>query len=99
MCPHGGQLTTIKSGVPRVFVSQQPVATAADQFMVAGCAFVVGVKPQPCLTVRWVVPATRVYAGGLPVVLQSSVGLAQSPEQIPQGPPSVLAQQLRVMGT
>jgi hypothetical protein len=99
ICPHAGQVTTISSNA-RVLVSKQPVATAADQYLVGGCAFTVPpAKPQPCVKVQWLTPATRVLVGGQPAILQSSQGLCQSAEQIPQGPPSVLVTQPRVRGT
>lgn len=96
ICPHGGQVSVIPSNT-RVLVSGQPVATLGDLFLVGGCAFTVGPKPQPCLKVQWLVPATRVLVNGQPAILQTSVGLCQSAEQIPQGPPSVIATQPRVM--
>jgi len=99
MCPHGGQVSTIPSS-PRVTVGGQPVATLGDTYLVAGCAFTVPpAKPQPCLKVQWLTPAMRVMVGGQPVILQSSNGLCLSAEQIPQGPPSIVMSQLRVMGT
>ena len=99
ICPHGGQVQTVP-GNPRVLVGKQPVATMSDSFLVAGCAFTVPPsKPQPCVKVQWLVPATRVMAGGQPVILQSSTGLCQSAEQIPQGPPSIVMTQVRVRGT
>jgi hypothetical protein len=45
------------------------------------------------------VPATRVFVNGQPVILQTSTGLCQSAEQIPQGPPTIVATQPRVIGT
>ena len=99
MCPHGGHVSTISSS-PRVTVGGQPVATLGDTYLVAGCAFTVPPsKPQPCLKVQWLVPATRVMVGGQPAILQNSNGLCQSAEQIPQGPPSVVTTQMRVTGT
>ena len=99
ICPHGGQVTTVSSNT-RVLAGGQPVATLADQFMVAGCAFTVPPsKPQPCLKVQWLTPAARVLVGGQPAVLQTSQGLCLSPEQIPQGPPSVLVTQVRAQGS
>lgn len=99
ICPHGGPITTISTNA-RVLVSGQPVATMADQFLVAGCAFTVPPgKPQPCLKVQWLQPALRVTVLGQPAILRTSVGLCQSPEQIPQGPPTVLVTQPRVSGT
>lgn len=97
ICPHGGQVTTISANV-RVLVSGQPVATLADTYLVAGCAFNVSGKPQPCVKVQWLVPATRVLINGQPAILQASTGLCQSVEQIPQGPPIVVTTQPRVMG-
>jgi hypothetical protein len=98
MCPHGGQVSTVP-GSPRVLLGGQPAATMGDTFLVAGCAFTVPPgKPQPCVKVQWLVPATRVRVGGQFAILQSSSGLCQSAEQIPGGPPSVVATQLRVSG-
>jgi len=98
ICPHGGQVTVIPTS-PRVLVSGQPVATMADVCLVAGCAFTIPPgKPQPCVKVQWLVPATRVFVNGQPVILQTSTGLCQSAEQIPQGPPVVIVTQPRVTG-
>jgi hypothetical protein len=99
ICPHGGQITTIPSS-PRVLVSGQPVATMADTYLVAGCAFNVPPgKPQPCVKVQWLAPAMRVFVNRQPAILQTSTGLCQSPEQIPGGPPNVLVTQFRARGT
>ena len=99
ICPHGGQVTVISSNT-RVLVSGMPVATLADVCVVAACAFTVPPgKPQPCVTVKWLVPATRILINGQPALLQTSVGLCFSPEQIPQGPPAIISTQPRVTGT
>lgn len=98
LCPHGGPLSVISSNA-RVKVSGQPVATLSDTYTITGCAFTVpGPKPQPCVTVQWLVPASRVRVGGQPVILQTSSGLCQSAEQIPQGPPNIVVTQVRVKG-
>jgi uncharacterized Zn-binding protein involved in type VI secretion len=97
ICPHGGQVTTVP-GSPRVTVMGMPVATMADQFLVAGCVFTVGPKPQPCVKVQWLAPAARVKVMGAPVILAPGPGLCQSVEQIPQGPPSIITVQPRVTG-
>jgi hypothetical protein len=98
LCPHGGQVMVFPVS-PRVLVSGMPVATMTDPTVVVGCAFTVPpAKPQPCVQVRWLVPAVRVLVNGQPVLLQSSTGICQSPEQIPQGPPVIAATQVRVMG-
>lgn len=99
ICPHAGQVSVISANT-RVMVSGQPAATAADTFLIAGCPFTLPApKPQPCVTVRWLVPSLRVRVNGQPVVLQTSTGLCQSVEQVPQGPPTVVAVQPRVSAT
>lgn len=99
ICPHGGQVTTVSTNT-RVLVNGMPAATMADVSIVAGCAFQLpGPTPSPCLTVRWLVPATRVTVMGQPVLLQASANLCQSPAQAPQGPASVTVNQTRVIAT
>ncbi len=101
MCPHAGQVTFTTTNA-RVLVNGQPAVTLPDVFTIAGCPFQIpvgaGTKPQPCVTGRWVVPATRVLINGQPAILQASSGLCQSAEQIPQGPPTVTVVQTRVSG-
>lgn len=99
ICPHGGQISMIPTNM-RVLLGGQPASTINDIFPIAGCAFTVPPgKPQPCVLVRWLVPSTRILIQGRPAILQNSIGLCQSAEQIPQGPPTVIAPQLRVAGT
>ncbi|WP_285021659.1 hypothetical protein [Novosphingobium sp. fls2-241-R2A-195] len=100
MCPHSGQMS-IAPGSPRVMLGGMPAATMADMATIAACPFQVpvgaGTKPQPCVNVQWLVPATRVTAGGQPLILSTSPGLCKSAEQIPQGPPTVTTVQTRVI--
>jgi hypothetical protein len=99
ICPHAGQVAVTSSNT-RVLVGGAPVATMADTCTVAGCAFTLPAgKPQPCVRVQWLVPAARVLVLGQPALLQTSSGLCLSAEQIPQGPPSVVATQPRAVGT
>lgn len=99
ICPHGGQVSVVSTNV-RVKATGQPVATLADTYAIAGCAFTVPPgKPQPCVKVQWMVPAARVMVGGQPAILQASTGLCLSAEQIPGGPPNVVSTQIRVRGT
>jgi uncharacterized Zn-binding protein involved in type VI secretion len=100
-CPHGGQVS-IQSGNTRVKVGGQAVALQNDTYTISACPFQIptpgGPKPQPCVIVRWVKPALRVKVNGQPVILKTSIGLCQSAEQIPQGPPNVTTTQMRVKG-
>jgi hypothetical protein len=97
MCPHGGPVSIISSDA-RVLASGAPVATIADQFMVAGCAFTIP-PPLPCLMIQWLMGATRVLVNGIPPVLQTSTGLCISAAGSPNGPPVVTTTQPRVVAT
>jgi uncharacterized Zn-binding protein involved in type VI secretion len=99
ICPHGGQISVVTSNA-RVLVNGLPVATQSDFYPVAGCVFTIpGPKPQPCILARFLVPAARVLVNGQPALIQTSTGLCQSAEQIPQGPPTIVATQTRVVAT
>lgn len=71
MCMHAGQAQPTAPN-PRVLVSSQPVVTQAAPYAVAGCPFNVSGSPVPCVTAQWITAATRVRAGGVPVLLQDS---------------------------
>src|SRR5215471_7986622 len=98
ICPHGGSISTISSDT-RVLVSGMPVATLADVSLVAGCPFNISGAPSPCLKVQWLAPAARVLVMGQPAILATSPGLCLSPAQAPQGPPTIVASQTRVIGS
>jgi hypothetical protein len=90
-----------QSGNSKVTVSGKQVWTTSSTLDVTpGCPFFVGTKAQPCATVQWLRGATRVKAGGEPVLLRESAvnALCKSAEQIPQGVPTVTITQTRVRG-
>jgi hypothetical protein len=103
-CPHLGKVSTPPAQT-RVLLNGQPVALATNVITVAGCPFQVpvpgGTKPQPCVTVKWLMVSGRVTVMGQPVLLQPAPGpgaaICQSAEQIPQGPPSLGALQSKVV--
>ena len=100
-CTHGATATIIPTQT-RVLVNGLQVALITDQIVVAGCPFTLPPpKPQPCITVKWLMPSARVLINGQPAMVISAPGvgpgLCQSAEQIPQGPPIVSAVQTRVI--
>ena len=97
-CPHGGQVTTVTTQ-SRVFVSGQPVATAGDTFAIAGCAFNVLGAAHPCVKVRWLQAATRVFVGGSPAILSPSLALCEAADLAPQGAPIIMKVQTKVIAT
>jgi hypothetical protein len=94
LCAHGGQAQPTSPN-PRVMVGGQPVVTQAAPYTITGCPFTVGVSPVPCVTAQWVLGATRVLAGGVPVLLQDSQAVCA-----PNGTPlNIVVTQVRVKGT
>ncbi|HXN91651.1 MAG TPA: hypothetical protein VN906_09215 [Candidatus Sulfotelmatobacter sp.] len=94
ICAHGGQATPTVTN-PRVTVGGQPVTTMSAPYSIAGCAFVPPAGTGPCTTAQWMVGATRVTAGGDPVLIQSS-----SSTCIPTGTPlTIVVTQVRVQAT
>ena len=93
LCAHGGQAQATSPN-PRVKVAGQPVVVQTVPHSIAGCPFNVAGAPVPCVTAQWVVGATRVKAGGMPVLLQDSQAVCA-----PNGTPvSIIATQPRVKG-
>ena len=93
LCTHTGQATPL-APFPRVTLSGQPLVTIASPYAVAGCALT-GTPTPPCVTGQWLMGATRVLAGGVPVAT-----LAGSSVCIPTGTPMLaLLAQTRVLAT
>ncbi len=97
-CPHGGTVSLFTSN-SIVKADGNPVLLETDQHTVSGCPFTVaGPKPQPCVLVRWSAEATQTKVNGVGVLLQTSVGLCYSAEQIPQGPAIIANTQQQAKG-
>ena len=93
LCTHAGQATPL-APFPRVTVSGQPLVTIATPYAVAGCALT-GTPTPPCVTGQWLLGATRVLAGGVPVATLSGSSVC-----IPTGTPMLaLLAQTRVLAT
>lgn len=67
---HAGQAQPLTSN-PRVKVGGQHIVTQSSTYSIAGCSLAATSNP-PCATAQWVSAATRVKAGGMPVLLQDS---------------------------
>ncbi len=94
LCVHAGQAQSTVPD-PRVKVGSQPIVTQPNPYTIAGCTFNVSGVPVPCVTAQWVTAATRVKAGGTPVLLQDSQAICA-----PNGTPlNVIVTQVRVKGT
>jgi hypothetical protein len=96
-CPHGGTVQGIPSS-PRAQAGGAPMLSAADTFMIAGCPFVLGLVPSPCLTVQWVQPATRGTSSGAPLLTLASVGMCVAATAAVQGTVLISSTQSNVTG-
>jgi len=94
LCLHGGQATPTVPN-PRVKVGGQMVVTQSTMYSVAGCAMPAPPPGNgPCVTGQFVSAATRVRAGGQPVLLQDNQATC-----VPTGTGlNVVVTQMRVKG-
>jgi hypothetical protein len=83
-CPHGGQATLTTSNQKAGTLAGK-ILVEGDIHTVAGCAFMIGTKPSPCLRIEWSAGAVSVKAGQKAVLVESSLGTCYSPEGAPQG--------------
>lgn len=92
-CAHGG--IAVPTGEnPRVLINGQPIVLQNLPYAVAGCPFQVAGVASPCVTAIWITAATRVSAGGIPVLLSDSRSVC-----LPNGTPLAIAgTQARVTG-
>lgn len=92
-CTHAGPATPSAPN-PRVLVSGQPIVTLSAPYVITGCALT-GTPNPPCATGQWTSGATRVLAGGVPVVIQTG-----SSTCVPTGAPMLpMAAQTRVVAS
>lgn len=92
LCTHGGiaQPTSVD---PCVLVSGMSVVVITNAYAIAGCPLA-GTPPPICTIGQWITSATRVFAGGQPVIVVGSQGLCP-----PLGQLQILSTQTRVSAT
>lgn len=93
LCIHAGQALPT-TPYPRVRVSGQPITTQPIPYTVVACGLT-GTTNPPCVVAQWITAATRVRAGGMPVLLQDSQAVCT-----PTGTGlNILVTQMRAKGT
>jgi hypothetical protein len=97
MCPHGGTVQAITSNT-RVKAGGDFALRQSDTFTIAGCAFVIGTVPHPCMQVQWIQPASKDQVLNDFALTEASVGLCVAADQAPQGPVSIVTTQAKVSG-
>jgi hypothetical protein len=97
MCPHGGTVTAVSSNT-RVKAGGDLLLLSSDTFTVAGCPFILGLVPHPCVQVQWVQPAARSTAINTATLTEASVGLCVAADQAVQGTVMIVVTQEQVTG-
>jgi hypothetical protein len=96
MCPHGGIAQLVTSNT-EALVDGAPMLLQTDVHPIIGCPFTPALS-SPCVSIRWVTAATHTALHGVPVLLQSSVGLCLNAAQLPQGIALVVQTQQKAKG-
>ena len=96
-CPHGGQGTITPS--QSAVAAGDTVCTQADQVTIAGCPFMTGPNPSPCVSVQWQSASTATKAGGVALLTGGSQGLCLNPAAVPQGPVILVPAQTAAVAT
>jgi len=97
MCPHGGTVQATSTNT-QVLAGGTPLLRSSDVFIIAGCPFILGLVPHPCVTINWVQPATASTAIGDPTLTEASIGMCVAPDQAVQGVVMIIATQASVQG-
>ena len=71
---------------------------SSDTFTIAGCSFVIGTVPHPCMQVQWVLTNLKSKADGDFTLSESSMGLCVAADQAAQGSVLINSTQLKVSG-
>lgn len=97
MCPHGGTVTAITSNT-KAKAAGDFILRASDTFTIAGCSFMIGNTPHPCVQVQWVQPDMQSKVTSDSTLSEESVGLCVAADQAAQGTVLINFTQQKVSG-
>lgn len=83
-CVHQAKATAIPSQT-KVKAEGGLVLVSSDVHLVAGCPFMKGTQPSPCVQITWSGEATKVKISGKGVLTNSSIGQCIAADQSKQG--------------
>jgi hypothetical protein len=87
ICPHGGQIILATTADALCQIQGGFALLVTDIHAIAGCPFTLpSAVYHPCVLVRWSAGAVQTKVNGIPVLLQTSVGICYAADQAPQGP-------------
>src|SRR5260370_51593 len=88
-CTHGG-LAKVSSSDSKVKAERAARLTVSDQHQAAGCPFMKGPVPSPCIRIQWQNPSKKANAVGNAVLTSASIGMCFAGDGTPQGVAIVL---------
>jgi hypothetical protein len=94
MCPHAGQATLMTSNSNASAVGAK-ILLESDVHTVAGCPFMVGQKPSPCVRIEWSSGANKASVNGTTILTKSSIGECLNGEGAAQGVATIVNTQLK----
>lgn len=94
MCTHGGRASLLTSNT-KVLVDSMPALVESDVHPVVGCPFTIGTKYSPCLRIEWSAAAVKPQAGGVSILIKTSIGKCINAEGAPQGVATIVNTQLK----
>jgi hypothetical protein len=94
-CTHGGSATAVPSNTS-VMADNSPILVESDVHIVAGCPFMMGTVPSPCVQIAWSAGATKVTINGTAALMQSSIGQCKAASGAVQGVAIVANTQAKV---
>ncbi len=97
MCPNGGTVNAITSNT-RAKAGGDFILRGSDTFLIAGCPFMLGPTPHPCIQVQWVQTALKSMVMSNATLTDESVGLCVAADQAVQGTVQIVSTQAKVSG-
>jgi hypothetical protein len=83
-CPHGGSIQSTSAN-SRAKAGGDFIVRSSDTFVIAGCSFMLGTNPHPCVRVEWPVATQRNKAAQDQALTESSVGFCYAGDNMLQG--------------
>ena len=95
MCPHGAVVNHIPTYFGSYRVNGEIPMLRTDQYLIAGCPFILPLGmiplPNPCIRIMWISASNFLFVRGVQALTNVSIGICQSANGIPPGPPIITA--------
>ena len=97
MCPHGGIVNHVPTGMPKYRINGELPMVMTDQYLFGGCPNMMPIGPtmvpSPCMRINWVTGSNFLFVRGIPALTNLSTGVCHSVHG-PTGPPVITSFQM-----